>query len=263
MLAGIEGIHFNFILAGIIWSVALGFAAGNYACSLVHRLPRGRLLLDKTPYCGNCGTLLKVKDLFPVISALLLKHRCRYCGQKFPVSHTWTEILVGLLFVLAFLQYNFTESYLLIVTIGVFLITLAAIEINENILMTKVLVCVVIFGMMYRILQDGTVYGFFEGGLNGLFLGVTLKYKQIKKVGHIYSFPPLVWLLTVGGICVGSKNMLSFFLLFWIFWLLARLFTRDKTAVRLTIPFGFAVMLFVLYPELLAFTLPLHFLPNS
>src|ERR1700733_4243052 len=121
MLDAVVGIKFGYILCGIIWAIALGFAAGNYACSLVHRLPRGRLILDKKPYCGSCGTLLQVRDLFPVVSALLLRHRCRYCGAPFPVSHTWTELLVGLLFVLTFLEHSFSEQFLLITAIGVFL----------------------------------------------------------------------------------------------------------------------------------------------
>lgn len=256
MFAGVEGVAVAWVLSGIIWSVALGFAAGNYACSLVHRLPRGRLLLDKTPYCGNCGTLLKVKDLFPVISAVLLRHRCRYCGQSFPVSHTWTEILVGLLFVMAFLQYNFTEQYILVVGIGIFAITLAAIEINENLLMGKVLLVVLVFGMLYRTLTDGSIYPFFEGGLYGMFAGVILRFKQLEKVGHIYRLPPLAVLFAVGGICVGSHNLFAFLTLFTAFWLLFYLLGLGKKPVKNTIPFGFAVTLLALYPQLASVTLP-------
>lgn len=250
MLSGVVGMHINFIIAGCIWAVAMGFAAGNYACSLVHRLPRGRLLLDKTPYCGNCGALLKVKDLFPVVSALLLRHRCRYCGQPFPVSHTWTEVLVGLLFVLTYLQYNFAEAYVLIVGIGVFLITLAAIEINEGMLMTSILVTVLVFGMVYRTLQDGSIFPFFEGGVYGLVAGVLLKHKEVKKVGHVYTLPRLAMLLACGGICVGNNNLPTFFVLFAALWVVFFLLGGGKKPVRLTVPFGFAVMWPVLYPAL-------------
>ena len=207
MLNAITGMNPAYVLCGIIWAIALGFAVGNYACSLVHRLPRGRLILDKKPYCGNCGTPLQVKDLFPVVSALMLRHRCRYCGAPFPVSHTWTELLVGLLFVLAFLQYNFGEQFLLIACIGTFLIVLAAIEANEGVIMGKILLCVVVFGMIYRTLTDGTLYGFFGGGLIGLLIGAALWRKQIKPVGHIYALPKPAELLAVGGICVGSGKI--------------------------------------------------------
>ncbi|MFO0388811.1 MAG: prepilin peptidase [Alphaproteobacteria bacterium] len=241
-----------YILSGVIWSVVLGFAAGNYACSLVHRLPRGKLMLDKTPYCGNCGTLLQVKDLFPVISALLLRHKCRYCGQPFPTSHTWTEVLIGLLFILGFLQHGFGEQYILIVLIGTFLVTLAAIEINENIMMGKILLCVIVFGMMYRILQDASIYPACFGGLYGMMLGAIIGRKNIKKVGHIYVLPPLALLLAAGGVCVGEKGLLTFFALFAAFYILAKILGGMNKPVRLTVPFGFAVILPVLYPNLVS-----------
>lgn len=246
MLDGVQGISFSYVLCGIIWAVALGLAVGNYACSLVHRLPRGKLLLDKPPYCGSCGTLLKTKDLFPVISAVLLRHRCRYCNAPFPTSHTWTEILVALLFVLAFLQHGFSEPFYLIVFIGVFLITLAAIHANEGIIMGKVLLCVVVAGMLYRTLQDGSIYGFFAGGLFGLILGTVIKYKDVRRVGHIYSLPQLAQLLAVGGICVGAHAFPAFLVLFGVFYIAGKLAGK----IPLTVPFGFAIMLPVLYPAL-------------
>ena len=253
MLDAIHGMIWNNVASGIIWSITLGFAVGNYACSLVHRLPRGRLLLDKKPYCGSCGAALQTKDLFPVFSAMLLRHRCRYCRTPFPVSHTWTEVLVGLLFVLAFLQYNFGEQYFLITAIGVFLITLAAIEANEKMVIGKVLLCAVVFGMINRTLIDGTIYGFAAGGFYGLIFGAVLFFKRIKPVAHIYKLPPPAELLAVGGICVGIHGlplfMLAFAGFYAILWLIKKLLGSAKPVV-LTVPFGLAVMIPVLYPKL-------------
>lgn len=198
-----------------------------------------------------------MQDLFPVISALLLRHRCRYCNAPFPVSHTWTEILVGLLFVLAFLQYNFSEQFILIVTLGTFLITLAAIDANEKIVMGKILLCIVVFGMLYRVLQDGSIYNFFQGGLTGLIVGVVIRRKEVRRVGHIYSLPKLAELLAVGGICVGGEKIIVFLALFLGFYVLGWLadnIIRAKNRMPLTVPFGFAVMLPVMYPAI--FTLP-------
>lgn len=238
------------ILMGIIWAVALGFAVGNYACSLVHRLPRGRLILDKKPYCGSCGAELQVRDLFPVASALMLRHRCRYCKAPFPVSHTWTEILVGLLFVAAFFQYNFSEQFLLVTTLGVFLVTLAAIEANERMVMGKILLCIVVTGALWRTLADHTIYNAFQGGLLALVAGALLWRKNIKRVGHIYVLPTPALLLTIGGLCVGQGGLLAFFALFgWAYaidWLLRKLL-HSKTPPLITVAFGLAVMLVVMY----------------
>lgn len=243
MFAAVSDLAFGYILCGVIWAAAMGLAVGNYACSLVYRLPRGKLLLDKTPYCGSCNTLLAPKDLFPMVSALLLKHRCRYCGAPFPTSHTWTEALVALLFVLAFLQYGFTEQFFLIAFIGVFLITLAAIEVNDHIVMGKMLLCIIVPAMIYRTLLDHTIYGFFIGGFFGMILGAILQRNQIKRVGHIYTLPTLAQLLVVGGICVGWHALPTFLGLFAIFYLVGR-----TLKLPVTIAFGLAVMIPVIYP---------------
>ncbi len=238
----VTGIPFSYVLCGIILAVTFGLAVGNYACSLVHRLPRGKLLLDKTPYCGSCGHLLDVKDLFPMISAIMLKHRCRYCGVKFPTSHTWTEALVALLFVLAFLQHGFTEQFFLITIVGVFLITLAAIEVNDHMIMRKVLISVAIAGMIFRVLIDHTIFGFFAGALFGGMIGAALQYKSIKKVGHIYVLPPLAQLLAVGGLCVGKNGLPLFLALFAALYIAGKLFR-----LPITVAFGLSVTLILLY----------------
>jgi hypothetical protein len=255
MFDAVEGLEWNLIAAGVVWALALGFAAGNYACSLVHRLPRGRLLLDKKPYCGNCGTMLAVKDLFPVISAVSLGHRCRYCKQSFPLSHTWTEIIVGLVFVLAFLQYNFSEQFLFIVLLGTFLITLAAIHTNEGVVMGRVVLCIAIFGLLFRVLQDHTIYNAFDGALYSGLAGVLIWRKQIKPVAHVYSVPDPVLLLLVGGMCVGASQMFLFWGLFAGCYIAAWVFKKlsgSEKPVLLTKPFFIAMMVPILYPELVA-----------
>lgn len=250
-------VKIGYVLCGIIWLMMCGFAVGNYACSLIHRLPRGRLVLDKPPYCGTCGTLLATRDLFPVFSALMLRHKCRYCGTKFPVSHTWTELLVAFLFVLAFFKYGFGDIFVLASILGVFLIVLAAIEANERMIMGKIIVCIAITGMVYRTLVDASIFNFLESALLGLFLGALLWRKGIRKVGHIYVIPRQVQMLAAGGLVMGSKLLVPFLGLFAglsaLFYLLA-LVRRKPFAI--TIPFGITLMLLVLYPQLIP---PLHF----
>lgn len=50
---------------------------------LVDRSNQGVSLWTKRSYCFNCYHQLKALDLIPVISALLLHGRCRYCHFKF------------------------------------------------------------------------------------------------------------------------------------------------------------------------------------
>lgn len=255
---------FGFILIGIIWSLALGFAAGNYACSVVHRLPRARGMLEKKPYCGNCGTMLATKDLFPVVSALLLRHRCRYCRAPIPMSHFWTEVLVGALFVLSYLQFNFSESFILTVFLGTFLVILASIENNEGFLQGRVMVAIIVIAMIARTLWDGSIYGFFAGGFFGMIAGGLVWRKGIRKVGHWYQLPPGAQLCTIGGVCAGTHGLPLFLLAFLALGALGRAMRSQKPDAKplpLSVPFGLAAILPVLYPQL-ALALNAIFLPH-
>lgn len=251
MFDAVWDMKIGYVLCGIIWSLACGFAVGNYACSLVHRLPRGKLILDKTPYCGNCGTLLKTVDLFPVFSALLLRHRCRYCKQPFPVSHTWTEICVGLLFVFAFFRYGYGEEFVLIAFIGVFLITLAAIQANDNIIMSKILLCLIIFGMIFRTLMDHSIFGFVQAALLAGLASAFLWRKSVKKVGHVYMLPPEAQMVIAGAVCVGHAQLLTYAVLMLAFTAIFFLWSsiRHKRLI-LSVPFGLATIIPVLYPQI-------------
>ncbi|MEQ1789392.1 MAG: prepilin peptidase [Rickettsiales bacterium] len=248
MFTAIQAMETKYVLSGIIWMVVMGLAAGNYACSLIHRLPRGRLLLDKAPYCGSCGELLQVRDLFPVVSAVLLRHRCRYCGTSFPISHTVTELLLAALSVLAFMQYGFSDMLVLILAIGAFLIILAAIEVNERLIMGRVMICVIVVGMLFRVLVDHGLFGFVLGGLFGLITGAVIWRKSITREGHIYRLPKQAELMAMAGICVGSKLFPLFLALFAIFYVATRLLSRASRKIfRITIPFGVAIILPLLF----------------
>ncbi|MEQ1705555.1 MAG: prepilin peptidase [Rickettsiales bacterium] len=238
-----QSMETRFIWAGIIWAVVMGLAAGNYACSLIHRLPRGRLLLDKAPYCGSCGTLLQVRDLFPVFSAMLLRHRCRYCGTSFPISHTVTEILLASIFVLAFLRYGFGDMFILVCFLASFLIILAAIEVNEKLIMGKVMIMVIVTGMLTRMDIDEGLFGFVLGGLFGAIIGAVIWRKSITKEGHIYRLPKQAELMAMAGICVGSAAFPKFLLLlvgaYIVTWVIAKVAQKN---FAITIPFGIAIM---------------------
>ena len=49
-------------------------------------------------HCDTCGHELSTADLFPIISYIALKGKCRYCGSKVPPRVLIFEIILGVLF---------------------------------------------------------------------------------------------------------------------------------------------------------------------
>jgi leader peptidase (prepilin peptidase)/N-methyltransferase len=76
-----------------------GVAIGSFLNVVIWRLPRGVSIASPTwSYCPRCEHRLGAFDLFPVLSFLLLRAKCRYCGQPISWRYPGVEALTGLLF---------------------------------------------------------------------------------------------------------------------------------------------------------------------
>ena len=65
-----------------------------------------KTLLGKDYVCESCSTVLKAADSIPLISYLLLKGRCRYCGAKIPMAELLCELCGGAVFELLFFRFG-------------------------------------------------------------------------------------------------------------------------------------------------------------
>ncbi len=59
---------------------------------------------ESRSHCASCGTQLRWYDLIPLVSYLLLRGRCRYCGSAISTQYLLVEITVGILFVLVYVM---------------------------------------------------------------------------------------------------------------------------------------------------------------
>lgn len=146
------------ILIGLIFMLVLGPAVGNYLCSVVYRLPRGQTPFERHPYCGHCGADLQPRDLFPILSWLSTRGRCRYCGGAIPTLYTVIEIACGALFIINFLTFGISEMFLLATGCGVFVIAMAAVQWQQGWVSASLYVYAFFFAVLTRSMADGTIY---------------------------------------------------------------------------------------------------------
>src|SRR3989338_7668968 len=91
-----------------------GLAIGSFLNVVIYRLPRRESIVYPPSHCPHCRHKLAAIDLIPVISYLMLKGKCRYCGKKIPMLDTITEIITGLLFLYTYLVFADTGLLILI-----------------------------------------------------------------------------------------------------------------------------------------------------
>jgi leader peptidase (prepilin peptidase)/N-methyltransferase len=79
----------------------LGLLIGSFLNVVIHRVPRGESVVRPPSACPACGTEIRPRDNVPVVSWLLLRGRCRSCGEpispRYPLVELGTAVLFAVL----------------------------------------------------------------------------------------------------------------------------------------------------------------------
>jgi len=103
----------------------LGLIFGSFMNVLIARLPDGLSIITPSSSCPICAAKIKFYDNIPVLSFVLLRGKCRYCGEKISFRYPLVELVTAFLFLSVFIKVGF--SFILIkYFIFVFLLLTAA-----------------------------------------------------------------------------------------------------------------------------------------
>jgi len=91
-------------IAAFLW----GALWGSFANVLIHRLPAGESIVSPRSRCPGCATPIAWYDNVPIVSYLLLRGRCRRCGEPIALRYLLVELLGGLLSFALFMLYVVT-----------------------------------------------------------------------------------------------------------------------------------------------------------
>ncbi len=75
-----------------------GLALGSFATVVAYRVPRRESFVTGRSRCPSCGATIAAYDNVPVLSWLLLRGRCRHCGERISLRYPLTELAMATLF---------------------------------------------------------------------------------------------------------------------------------------------------------------------
>ncbi|MFC5382377.1 prepilin peptidase [Aquipuribacter nitratireducens] len=78
----------------------VGLAIGSFLNVVVHRVPAGRSVVHPPSACPRCGNRIRPRDNVPVLGWLLLRGRCRDCGEPISPRYPLVELGTGVAFAL-------------------------------------------------------------------------------------------------------------------------------------------------------------------
>lgn len=93
----------------IIYSVfifLLGLVIGSFLNVCIYRVPQGISVVKGRSYCPYCEAQISAKDNIPLVSYLMLRGKCRSCGEKISPQYFFVELLTGIGFLLTWLRFG-------------------------------------------------------------------------------------------------------------------------------------------------------------
>jgi leader peptidase (prepilin peptidase)/N-methyltransferase len=133
----------------------LGLSVGSFLNLCIDRLPRGGSIMTPGSHCDACERALRPSDLIPVLSYLLLRGRCRYCGARIPIRVPVVELTTGLLYPLLVWHYGLSlEVAAALVYTSVF-IAIFFIDLEHRLILIVVAVPAMVVALAFSFFWSG------------------------------------------------------------------------------------------------------------
>lgn len=106
----------------------LGLVLGSFCNAWAWRIANGESIARGRSHCAACGHTLSARDLIPLVSWLLLRGKCRYCGAPISPRYPAAELISGLYYVSIVLRYDLSWDALRLLLMGSLLLTACLVD---------------------------------------------------------------------------------------------------------------------------------------
>src|SRR3954451_8151323 len=125
-----------------------GALIGSFLNVVVYRLPLGQSLVKPRSRCPKCEEPVAPRDNVPVLSWLLLRGRCRHCGEAIPARYPAVELLTAVAFLSVVLVRGFHPELLALIPFTAMLIAVAFIDLQHKIVPNKIMLPAAVWGLV-------------------------------------------------------------------------------------------------------------------
>jgi leader peptidase (prepilin peptidase)/N-methyltransferase len=111
-----------------------GLLIGSFLNVCIYRMPRDLSVVSPRSFCPSCEARIAWFDNIPVVSYVLLRGRCRHCGQAISIRYPVVEILTAAVFFCSIWFLGLSAEGLKFCIYGASMITLIFSDLEERIL---------------------------------------------------------------------------------------------------------------------------------
>jgi leader peptidase (prepilin peptidase) / N-methyltransferase len=134
--------------AAAVYMALVGAVCGSFLNVVIWRVPRGESIVSPPSHCPRCGERIKARDNIPIVSWLLLRGRCRNCGEPISARYPLIEALVAVVFaaITAINGVDWDLAWQL--PLAAVLIAVAAIDLDLQVIPNKIVYPAAVWGLV-------------------------------------------------------------------------------------------------------------------
>ncbi len=186
-----------------VFIFGFGVIIGSFLNVFIYRFHTGKSLAGSS-HCLSCQTPLRWYDLFPLVSFVALRGRCRSCSALIPSRYFWVELSTAVLFVV------------------VAMTTTSVVPLVLGLMLAALLVVIVVYDIAHMIIPDGFV--------------IVLLVVAMGAVGYGFYLDP-----TINNLFSSLLGAVASFVFFWALWAYSKGQWIGFGDAKLAIPLGLMV----------------------
>lgn len=174
----------------LVWTVywglifLIGLCIGSFLNVVILRSFSGESIVLPPSKCPKCNENIKWYDNIPVLSYLVLRGKCRFCGEKISIQYPLVEFFTGVLFVFICSQfpvmpYGISLTALFMIIIACLSVVMSVTDIKEQVVFDVHTISFIVVALVFA-LVNGNIVNALIGMVSG-----ALVMELMARVGYL------------------------------------------------------------------------------
>ena len=125
-----------------------GSIFGSFCNVCIYRLPLSKSIAKERSFCPSCKSPINWHDNIPLLSFVLLKSKCRTCGNKINFQYFLVELIAAVSFLSIYFIFGTSITTLLLLILSVFFIIIFFIDLKHYIIPNELTFPLMVIGFL-------------------------------------------------------------------------------------------------------------------
>lgn len=148
----------------------LGLIIGSFLNVCIYRIPRNISVVKPFSFCPKCGNKIKPWHNIPLLSYLILKGRCAYCGESISLRYPVVEAINGFLYLLSYSYFGLNIVLPFVMFFISCLIVISFVDLEFQIIPDLISITLIIAGVLLSLIPHS--YENFAGNIKESLIGI-------------------------------------------------------------------------------------------